>query len=263
MAISSSQRPVYIKSVFADCYIAADMTRFTYQESYSLKAYTINSQYYLYVTDSNGNKVYLAGLDGSISSYYNLDSLEFNNRKYNLNLIGSAVSVDANSTGVIIYYNNQLRNSNNTQIKLTRQNTSTLIFSTTEYSSPNNFTVFFDYSLYNISDIELFKVEAISNQNDGSSTTSLTFFNVQGNTGWLDSKLVFVISIFLTIFGLTFVSLRFALSWFGVIIQMAAIIILTLGVSTWYIVLLQAIDFIVLIYFVFMGLSIYSSSVIQ
>lgn len=254
--LSSSIRPVYLKSVYANCYVAADNTRFTYQENNILKAYTINTQYYLYVTDSNGDKIYLSGLDGSIASYYNIDNLEFNQKEYTIDVSGNGLSIYNNESMVILSYLNEFRDSESTRIQITRMNTSTLIFDSTETDSPNNFTIFYDYGLLNISDTELFKIYLVTTDEDGNVKESTMYFNKKGNQGWLDSKIAFTIALFLSLFGLTLVSTRYALGWFGVIIQVFSIIILTLCVPTWYTLFLTGIDVIVLIYCAILGLSI-------
>lgn len=249
--VSSSVKGVALKNVFSNCYVAADYTRFAYQNSYILKAFTISSQYYLY-TYTNGQKVYLASIDGSIQTYIQLDSLEFNANQNNLNVLGDALSFSKPyNTTVHIFYKNILNNNNHSYLTIVRTDTDTTLLTLNETATPNEISLYFDYAtLSNVTNKTIFKVQVDSTSNSGLPRSTSKYFTIAGKSGQIAAGIAIAISLILVIFGLTFASSRTALGWFGIVIMLAAIAILTLATPAWYVTLFMAIEVIVLVFIV-------------
>lgn len=246
---SATVRPVVLKSVFADCVVAADYTRFAYQNTKALKAYTYNNLYYLYTFD-NDEQVFLASVDGSIASYINLDTLEFLDSGYNLNLVKDALSFQKSTdTQVIIYYKDISGDNVNTRLQIYRMDTGDSVLDLSNFSDPNEFTLYFDTTtLNNTNSSTQYKSVLTTTNAAGDSDTATKFFNLQASTGVLTSSVAFVMSFLLMIFGLSLASTEYTFSWFGIIVTVAAIAILALSVLVWYTTLLMALEIIVMVY---------------
>lgn len=245
--ISANENPVSLKNVFSNCVIAEDYTRFAYQNSKILKAYTINSLYYLYTFD-DGQKVYLASMDGSISTYYNLDVLIFNSQGYNLQIGGDVLTFDKANDILTIFYKNIDNTSVSTTVTITNVNDSSTVFTSTETTDPNEFYMIFDYSTLGYSELDLFKIEVVSTLEDGSTSTVVKYFNTQGQSGIISNGLAFAIALLLTIFGLSFPAVRLALGWFGAIIQLLSIAVLSFAVGGTYITIMMVINVIIAVF---------------
>lgn len=250
LMISATQRPVVLKSVYANCVIAADYTRFAYQDAYLLKAYSINSVYYLY-TYVDGTQTFLASLDGSVSSYVNLDTLEFKQQGYNFNILGEALSFrKTGANEVSIYYQNLAEDNTAANFVIVRMDTNAVVFNSSDFANPDEFTVVFDYSsLNNVTNETLFYGLVTKTDATGTGTVK-RYFNAQGSSGSLRSPVAFVVALLLVVFGLTFTATRFTFGWFGIFVMIASIAVLSFAVTTWYITLLMAIDVILLVYIV-------------
>lgn len=246
--ISADERAAILKNVFADCVIAADYTRFAYQDGLLLKAYSIKGQYYLYTLD-DGSSVYLASLDGSVESNIDISVLEFKRNAYEINILGDSLTFErfADTTLMIRYLN--IRN-NNEQVIINIENLddNTNVLSTSETSSPDNFTIYFDYSTFNVTNTTLFQITLSITDEDGETSELIRYFNILGQTGRINAAFAFIIALLLTAFGLTYTITRVTFSWLGIVILLGSIGILSLAVSAWYITLLMIMDFIVLIF---------------
>lgn len=248
LIVSATIKPVTVKNVYADCIIAEDYTRFVYQDSYVLKAFTIDSLYYLY-TYSGGQLTYLASMDGGLSTYYNLDVLEFSQTPYNLNINGEVLSFTKSGQTINIVYLNQRNDSTMTNITIMEENSSTIYLRTSNTISPNDFNLYWDYSTLGLANDTLMSIKLEKATATGTETL-YRYFNLNGNNGILDSKLAMMWAILITFFGLTFTITRAVLGWFGIIMIFGAIAVLSAAVSTWYITFMMAMEFIILIYLV-------------
>lgn len=248
--ISALQKPVSLRNVYANCIIAEDYTRFTYQNNNILRAYSIPKQYYLYTYDNDGNKIYLASMDGAVSSYYNLDVLEFNQDSTTFDVAGDGVSFSQSTNAVTIRYYNLDNDSIRTNVKINRVNDSFLYFDVNETSSPNNFIVIFDYATLNLSNSSLLRITVTSTKTDGTTSEIKKYFNTQGDNGQIPNEMGFIIAILITIFGLTITAARVSLGWFGIATQLLSIIMLAFTTGAWYVTLLLGVNFIILIYIV-------------
>lgn len=257
---STDTRPVIIHNIFSNCVIAQDYTRFAYQDAFVLKAFTVSSLYSLFTYDDRNEQLFLASLDGSISSFINLDTLEFSQTPYNLNILGDGLSFQKSDTNeVTIYYENLNDNNLDLSLVITRLDTDSVVFTQSSFSDKNKFTLIFDYStLSNVTENTLFKLSLNKTTADGEITIN-RYFNTAGKTGLLKAEVAFMISFSLIFIGLTFVITRTAFSWFGIIVSIAAIGIATLGINTWYILFLESMEVIVLIYVLIVSINQNSS----
>ena len=257
LIVSATQRRVSLKNVFSNCIIGEDYTRFVYQDSFILRTLTRDSIYYLYSYNSNGNKVYLASLDGSVSSYYNIDTLEFNVEGYNLDITGNSLTFErVTNTSIKIFFKNLKNDSVRTNISIKNQNTSEVYFSVLEEETPNEFYMIFDFITLGLDEKTVLKIELYTYDSAGTETAIIRYFNLSGRTGYLSSPIVFLVGILLTIFGLSMVAARSSLGWFGLMILAASIGIMAFGVITWYILLMMAMDIIIM---AFIGIILFSN----
>lgn len=247
--LSSGSKASKLKNVFANCIVASDYTRFAYQNAYILKAYTISSQYYLY-TVSAGTSVYLASVDGSVQTYINLDVLEFNRQSVSMTVQGDALSFQrlTNST-IKIYYRNLRNDNTETNISISRVDTGALLFTASETTTPNEFTIYFDYTtISNITNQTVFGIQIDRVTTAGKTYTIKKYFNTGAKSGVIAAGMAMVISILLMVFGLTFTRASTALGWFGIFCVVGSIAILTLAIMTWYILMLMALEIIIMVY---------------
>lgn len=249
--ISASEKASVIKNQFSNCYAAADYTRFAYQDGLLLKAYTIESQYYLNTLENN-QQTTLASLDGSVESTINLDTLEFNANKQPISVFDSTLSFEKTGNQTVrIDYNNPQQNNEDIEVTITRVDNTSQEFFSDDFANPNNFTIYWDFStLYNVTNTTLFKIDATATLEDGSSNTVTQYFNTQGGSGPISRTFAIVFSILTTLFGLTVSVARNALSWLGAATQIIALAVLTFAASAWYIVFLQTVQVILLVYIV-------------
>lgn len=250
IVISSTERPVTIKSVYANCVVGQDNTRFVYQDNLVLKIYTMKTLYYLYTYDDDGNKVYLASMDGSFQTYYNIDVLEFNQQGYNIGITGDTIGISKSATAINIYYESLDNNSVSTQVIIKDVNTSTVLFNTTETASPNLFYMYFDYSTLGLSNSSIFSVQVTKTTSTGAQSTTTKYFSLAGRSGLMPSGFAFAIGVLCIIFGLTFTVTRASLGWFGIIVMLVSIAVLSMAVASWYVTLLLVMSVIILIYIV-------------
>lgn len=251
LILSATQKKALLKNVFSNCYVSADYTRFAYQDAYILKAFTISSLYYLSAS-VNGVVTYLASVDGSIPTYINLDTLEFQQTAYNLNILRDALTFTETSDPDIIeiYYKNLAEDNTEVDITITRMDTSVTVFTLTETTNPNEWRILFDKStLLNVTNSTLFKIQLDKTTASGTAIIK-RYFNFGGGSGVLTSGFAFVISILLTVFGLTFTVARLTFSYFGVIIQIIAIAFISFATMTWYLLFLLGMDVIILVFII-------------
>jgi len=250
LVISATEREAILTNVFADCTIGVEYTRFAYQDALVLRAFTIPSLYYLYTFDSDGNQILLSSLDGSVSTYINLDTLEFKQEGFALDILRDALSFEKTAdTQITLFYQN-IKN-DNTAVRLIIENmdVNTDVLDTSTFSNPNEWTVIFDYStLSNVSNTTLFKATVTTTKNDGSTDTFKRYFNIFGSTGLISSGLALTLSVLLLIFGFSITASRTAFSWFGIVIVIASMGILSFAISTWYITFMMGLNVIILVY---------------
>lgn len=249
LIIAATQQPAVLKSVFSNCLVAADYTRFAYQDAFLLKAYTINSLYYLY-TYQGDEQTLLASVDGSVSSFINLDTLEFASGGYNLQLLQDAMSFQRlDNKTVQIYYENIANDSTALSLSILRLDTNTVVFSSSDFTNPNKFTLYFNWATLSpaVNDSTLFKL-TLTKTNSAGTESFNRYFNAKGGSGSLNAGFAFVISLLVMLFGFTFAISRITFGWFGIFIALFALAITSFSVQTWYILMLQMLEVVVLVY---------------
>lgn len=248
---SSSVRPVILNSVYADCMVAADYTRFAYQNAKILKAYTYNNLYYLYTFENNDpddTQIFLASVDGSLATYINLDTLEFLERGYDITTIGDAVAISKrNANEMNILYYNVLQNNDALRVAITNAATGQVYLNSTSFSDVNEANIIFNFATLNTNATTLFKIYVTKTIN-GQDNTILKYFTSEGITGSVNSSLIFIVSIFLLVFGLSFTVTQRAFAWFGIIIILANLGLLSYAIGAWYITFSMAVNAIILVY---------------
>lgn len=249
--LASRERRVIMNSIFANCLVAADYTRFGYQDYYSLKAYTIAQPYDLYHYN-NGVEELLANYDGSISTYINIDVLEFNKRTYNFGITRDALTFkksDLASYLMEIYYKNYAEDNENITLQITRLDTDIVVYTQSAFNDSNEFSINWDFSsLTNISNSTLFEAIVYKTSTSGTADSKIVYFNLAGQTGIFNSPFGMTIAILILLFGLTFTAVRYSLGWFGAIMAFIAIIVLSLTIKTWAVIMMMGICAIVFIY---------------
>jgi hypothetical protein len=258
LIISASLSPIVMSNVFSNCLVAADYTRFAYQDGLVLKAYTTNSMYSFY-NFVNGVQTIVASIDGSIATYINLDTLVFSQNSQDITLASDSLSFsvfDNDTTN--IYYLNLANDNLNVSVNIIRLDTGASVFSSSNFVNPNEFTLLFNHNIVGVNDSTVFSVVVSMTKSDGRFSFIKRYFNINGKSGTIPSNFAMFISILIFLFGLTFASQRITFSWFGIIICLAAIVVLAVSLSTWYGLLIMFIEFVALIFIILM--MVYSSS---
>jgi len=252
LILSATQSQARLKSIYSNCYVAADYTRFAYQEAYVLKAYTIDTLYYLTTYDPDtGEFTILSSLDGSISAYINIDALEFKKDGFDLDIISDALSVNKISdTEMAIVYKNLGETNTALLLNITRLDTDTQIFTSSSFANKDNFSMLFNFAtLTNVTNATLFQIDLTKTNALGTETIK-RYFDTNAKVSILKKAFALTLAILLTIFGLTITVTRLAFSWFGIFTMFAAIIVLSLAPYAWYILFMQVINFIILVYII-------------
>lgn len=247
---STTVKPVILKSVLSDCLVAADYTRFAYQDTKILKAYTYNNLYYLY-TFYDGIQTFLTSVDGSIATYINLDTLEYLAQGESLNLLQDIVTFSTiSNTTLSIYYKTINKENAALNAVIYREDTDAIIFNSSSFVDPNEAEILLDYSMLNgTNETTLFKIIFTSTDADGETEEYTKYFNINGASGGgINSAVVFVICLLMIIFGLSFTSSQSSFGWFGILIMLINIALCSFAVTIWYITFMQVVNVIILIY---------------
>lgn len=249
---STAQKPVLLLSKFANCYVVADYTRFAYQDALAIKAYTIERQYDLYTFDTGGSKSILTGVEGSLRSEINLDSIEYNKQKVDLSVSGESLLVNRyDNTTIIIRYYNINQNNKNIVLNIYNNNNGTLYYTTSDSVTPNDFTLYFDYVSAGIINRTPIRIEAVLTRSDNSVHYLYTYDipDLRSNTR-LSPAVAFVISVALMLFGISFLMVRLTFSWFGILITISSMIVLGIAEWTWYTKFLLGVEAVVLLWII-------------
>lgn len=226
-----------------DCYVTSDNTKFTNNELRSLVAYTITTSYRLY-TIIDGMLTQIALVDGGSSHTINMDTLIFNNEQSVFSIADQALSLDINSaTGLInVRYQNVADDSNSVTINIYDGVSSSILFSTTNNTTPNDFTATFTVSSLEDLNQNVYKVEAVVAKNSGRTERIIRYFSTSGfEDSILNPVFAAILSAAFFIFAISIVRPQYAFTWFGLLITGICIIITALAPSVWYLSLLQAV----------------------
>lgn len=218
-------KPAIMLNVYANCYVAGDYTRFATDNGYLLAAQTVAAQYYLYTTDDEGVQYNIAGLDGSIDQSIQLDILEFLQTEYSLNAYQDMVTFQdlddlLYNNSMLIYYRNIGDDNTAVNIKILQDKT-TLRYNSSTFADPNNVTIYFDYSTFNVTNSTVFQL--IITPTGASARTVVKYFTTFGETAQVPAAFVFIVSLMLSLFALTLASSSLTFGWFGIFIMIANI----------------------------------------
>lgn len=260
LIISARERSTILRNIFANCIVAADTTRFAFQDSFVLQAFTISSTYTL-ATLREGREIILASLDGSLESFINLDTLELSETPFKLNIQPESISFEkSGSSNMRIIYKNLKKDNIGLTLTITNMKNNELVLNQNTFQDFNEVTIFFDFStLSNVTNSTLFVIQADSVQ-ETTTNSFKRYFNINASSGIIRTELAFLISFLLVIFGLTFAAVRITLSWFGIFIMIFAISVLSFAVLTPAVILLMAVETILLIFIgVVLAINTYST----
>jgi len=234
--ISNQQQRVLIESVFADCYVAMDTTRFAYEDALSLRFFTTENNYGLSIIEDKSESL-LASLDGGTQSIINLDNLEFNNKAYSFNLYGDALTFNDNEEANEVYIRWEAiqEDATDLSVEIQRLNTSETVYTKSDFTNPNAFNLTFNYAtLQNVSSEELFKITVVKTTENGQSQIN-RYFNTRAQTGIIDAQFAAIIGIIFVFFGLTVGLAPETFSFLGILVNIVGIGILSFSVGTWYV----------------------------
>lgn len=245
---SATSKPVIVKNVVTQSYLAAANTKYVYQDALMLPVYTVTGMYYLY-TYEDGKLVALGTIDGGRSVMINLDIIQASRQSYSITILSDDLSISKEYNNTLkIYYKNNKNDAVESTITVLNTKTNELLFNHTETTSPNEMTVYFDYTTLNVSSDTLLKVIVTVKDKNGNTRTVERLFNLNGESGQLNPAVATFLALSTAIFGLTLVSTRHAFGLIGMIILVAALAIATLGVSVWYVKFTQGVIVVLLIY---------------
>ena len=247
---SSTRTALELKATLANCLILQDYTKFAYTNALMARTYTVPIMYELRYWDTDGNKTLLGRLDGGIASSTNIDLIELKSREYVISVLTEGVSISALTDETLkFYYSNP--NNNNDEIIVTIRNGTDVLYTVTVTDTPNEYTFTWDHNVTDITDMLLtIDVEKFI---DGDSVGTITrIFYANGLSGSLNPAVAMLISGVLVFFGLTFVAVRFVFGYFGIITMVMALAILTQAPANQYVILLQAIEVIMLVFIIFL-----------
>ncbi|MFW6122382.1 MAG: hypothetical protein ACOC80_15985, partial [Petrotogales bacterium] len=182
-----------------------------------------------------------------IQTFLNLDTLEFSRGTVNLQITDEFLGTQKEDDLVKIYYKNYAEDNDDVNVKIYDTNTSDLLLNTNSITDPNEFTLYFDTSTLDISTGTLFKVVVTKTVN-GETSETIKYFNLNAKSGIISSGAAFMIGIGVFVFGLSIVASSAIFNWFGIIVGAAVIVIATLGVSIWYLTMLQFFGFMLIVY---------------
>jgi hypothetical protein len=251
---SASNRPVIMVNPFSNCLIAGDYTRFAYQDTFILRAFTVDAPYYLYTLVGDAMS-FLVGIDGGISLQVNLDTLQFRTSTVPIDILSSSLQVWSNvslNQSIIKYYN-QEENNVNVSVLIANSVTGVIYLSTDIFLNPNNFSLLFDYSSLNSSD-NLYIVSVCPYTLEGASDCEVKYFNLvfnyNGESG-MPTGVAFALALFLVITAFTFASISASNSWFGILLLVIALLVLASSTIEWFTLMFMGIIIIVILFLVF------------
>lgn len=249
--VSGGQHPVIMQNTFTDCLVAADYTRFAYQDAFLLKAFTITSSYFLYIFDGFGVQTLLASIDGSVATTINIDTLEFASEAYDIGLLSDALSVQQlGNSSMVVRYLNLAGDVSSGTLSIRRLDTDSTVFSTSSFVDPDNWTFVFDWSsLSNVTNQTLFKLSYDYLKTDGSEGSIVRFINSTGGVGRINSVLAAIVSLMIMFFGFSLVAVNQTFSWFGILMAIFAMVMTSFGVPIWYLTFMFVIESIFIVYF--------------
>jgi hypothetical protein len=241
---SSNSTALALHSVYADCYLLQDYTKFAYSDAFMIRAYTIPKFYTLYIWNDDGDKTVLGSIDGAVSSEVNVNLLVFKQTQYPISLLTDDASISAyDNATIVIYYRNLKDDLSSIVIEI--RNGTTVLYTHTETDSPESLTLYWDHAAMNLTGMIL--TLEITKYIDGEESGSITkIFYANGVSGNLNPWVAILLAAVLMFFGLTFVAVRYVFGYFGIIVDLAALAILSQAPATQFVLLMEVIAIIMM-----------------
>lgn len=242
--ISARETPVVVQQRISRCYNLIDYTKYSRNDALSLSAFTITAPYDI-KTFIDGVLTLLPFINGANENEINLDVLIFRTRETSIPLYPEELSVSIYNTSetnldsniLKIYYINDANNNVSSRVDV--YNDSTIIFTETITSSPNNFTILLDLTDLNFSGTSQ-KVILTKTLSDGSTSTITRYFSFTGDEAILPPGLIAILAFMFFIFAITLIGWRSAMGLYGLVITILTLGITTLAPGVGWIILIQA-----------------------
>lgn len=236
--LSSVQKPAIVRHTFWGCYGLGDYTKFSLQDALYHSAFTVDAPYDLFTYDDN-SLIQLGNIDGSTASTINLDILVLKSKDYIIDIITDSLSIykDYNTTITFEYINDKQDNLSST---IQVYDNSSVVFSSTNTASPNSYSIIWNTSTYDFQD-HVLRAVITNTKIDGSIETETTYFTPDASSGILDPGLASILAVLFFFFTFTLVAPRLGFNWFGLLITIITIGILSLAPAVWFITFLQSI----------------------
>lgn len=252
LLISSQPKAAQVISDLYDCYVLSDYTQFTVSETRSVSAYTIATSYSLYSRNDEDIVVQLSLIDGSTAHTINLDILDFGSDLADFSVGGESLSVsyDTDTNAIFVYYLNVNNDNNSVTINIfDGTDSNSILFSTTNNTTPNEFSTTFTAANFTDFNKDFYKIQAVVTKTNSTVKTINSFFSLKGTRGnSLDPALAAIIGISVMIMSITLVASRYAFGWFGIVAGICAIAFTTFAPPIWYLTLIQAMLVIVTVF---------------
>ena len=244
--VSSVEKPVVMRSVYAGCLVLADTTHYAYTTGLMAKAYTTDALYYLYTYDGNA-LVLLATIDGSLANTVNLDALKYTKASINIAITSDAVSIDKvdENTVRISYLNLQ---KNNSYVVLRIYDNTTTYVEHLETESPNDFTVYITTAEVPAKGLLTLEIEA--HRTNGDVAYIRRLFTMEGASGTIAPEVAIVLAILILLFTLTAFAVKWAFGPFGLLGTVAALLILANAPQVPSVLFMEAVSVLLLMYII-------------
>jgi len=172
--------------------------------------------------------------------------LESQSKQYAFTLSKDDLSIQKTENSTLrIYYKNIKQDNEKVLIQIYDQNNQ-LVFEHEETENPNEFTIYFDYSTLNITDLLTLKITKY--KISGAIEVFQRLFDKSGHVGIITPEMAILLSIVISIFTLTFVGISYAFGWFGAISLGIALAITALAPSTPALIMIQTLVAIILVF---------------
>lgn len=236
--LSSVQKPAIVRHTFWGCYGLGDYTKFSLQDALYHSTFTIDAPYDLFTYDEN-SLIQLGNIDGSTASTINLDILVLKSKDYIIDIITDSLSIykDYNNTITFEYVNDKEDNLSST---IQIYDGGSVVFSSTNTASPNSYSIIWSIVSYDFQG-HVLKAVITNTKLDGSIESENTYFTPDASSGILDPGLASIIAVLFFFFSFTLVAPKLGFNWFGLLVTIITIGILSLSPAVWFITFLQSI----------------------
>lgn len=253
LVISGSEKVVAIKNSFSNCYIVYDTTRFAYQSGYFILSWSIDSMYNIYGR-LNNVITQLSNLDGRVENTIYLDKLILESQRVQRNIIGAGLAISKLEDGstdtrtIQVTYLNLLDDIDSINLTIIRKDTREVLLTQSTFSNMTYWTSNFNYaSIANLTNNTALQA-IVQYVADGDLYTMKRDFTIGLGYPFLSSQFGFAIAFLLLLFGFTLTKTSSTFGWIGIFVLVAGIGILGYTAKEWYVYLLMAIHFIILVY---------------